>query len=239
MPKTKVVFLRSPLSRWRLLPDMAPLDMEVAALDITLPDSQKIPLCKDADAIIVVRTQPSVNMLKACPKVKLIQTLSAGYDRLDLKAIGEMGIPVANNGGANAIAVSEQTIALMIATSKHFVRHWQSAKNRHWRDEVQELDHYEISEKTVGIVGLGRIGKQVAKRLKGFDCNVVYYDIVKTPVSVQRELNVRPVPFEELLHTSNFVTLHVPLNSTTRQSVRSPCCHVRSLTSLPTVYPRM
>ncbi|MBI2872187.1 MAG: lactate dehydrogenase [Chloroflexi bacterium] len=220
MPKAKVVFLSSlPTIRGKELVEMAPPDMEVVAIDNTLPDSQKIPLCKDADAIIVVPADLSVNVLRACPKVKLIQTLSAGYDRLDLKAIGEMGIPVANNGGSNAISVAEQTIALMIATSKHFVRHWQSAKNRRWREEVQNLEAHEISGKTVGIVGLGRIGRQVAKRLRGFDCNVVYYDVLSFPEEVNTVFNARPVPLDHLLRTSDFVTLHVPLNRSTRHMI--------------------
>ena len=74
----------------------------------------------------------------------------------------------------------------------------------------------EITNKTVGIVGLGRIGKHVAKRLKGFDTVTIYYDILDMPVEVQRELNAEPVSLEELLDRSDIVTLHVPLTRKTR-----------------------
>jgi phosphoglycerate dehydrogenase-like enzyme len=128
-----------------------------------------------------------------------------------------MGIPIANNGGANAIAVSEQTIALMVSVCKRMMAQWHSAvQERRWRGDLTGLDMVEITNKTVGVVGLGRIGKQVAKRLKGFDTRTIYYDIVEMTQEVQEELNARPVSFEELLGQSDIVTLHVPLTPRTR-----------------------
>ena len=93
--------------------EQAPDGMELVLVDPSLPDAGKVALCRDVDAII--SSDVSNDVLRHCPNVKLVQTLSAGYDRLDLSAILEMGIPVANNGGANAIAVSEHTIAMMIS----------------------------------------------------------------------------------------------------------------------------
>lgn len=217
MPSVKVVFLTSTRERGEVTKRLAPPDFEVVLVDNNLSDAEKIPLCKEADAIITVPAEVSVEVLRHCPKVKLIQTLSAGYDRLDLKAIGEMGIPIANNGGANAIAVAEQTIALMISVNKGMMRQWQNAaKERRWRQGLTGLHLVEVTGKTVGIVGLGRVGKQVAKRLKGFDTRTIYYDIVAIPLGVQREFNAQPVAFEELLRQSDIVTLHVPLSRRTR-----------------------
>ncbi len=84
--------------------EQAPPDLEVTVVGPELSDQEKTQLCRDADAII--SSNISTDVLGQCPNVKLIQTLSAGYDRLDLEAILEMGIPVANNGGANAIALA-------------------------------------------------------------------------------------------------------------------------------------
>ena len=126
-------------------------------------------------------------MLQECPRVKLIQTLSAGYDRLDLEAILEMGIPVANNGGANAISVSEQTIALMIGINRNLMAQWDSTTRRwEWRSNLYQTDLSEVTDKTVGIVGLGRIGRQVAKRLTGFDTRTLFCDVEDIPEDVQR-----------------------------------------------------
>jgi phosphoglycerate dehydrogenase-like enzyme len=215
MTTSKIAFVTALGGRTDFIKSLAPDDVEVTLVDINLPEAEKLALCRDADAII--SSNVPVEVLRGCPNVKLIQTLSAGYDRLDIETIGEMGIPIANNGGANAIAVSEQTIALMIAVSKRTMLHWDSAvKQRQWKEGIPRVDMFEITDKTVGIVGLGRIGKNVAKRLKGFDTNTIYYDVVDIPQEVQQDLSARPVPFEELLQESDLVSLHVPLNRRTR-----------------------
>ncbi len=94
---------------------------------------------------------------------------------LNLEALGELGIPVANNGGANAVAVSERVVATMIALGKKTMVHWENAmRERKWRDGLGSLFMVELTNKTVGIVGLGRVGKQVARRLTGFDTRTIY-----------------------------------------------------------------
>ncbi len=219
MPKGKVAFLTTPASGSRadLIMSLAPSELEVTCIDNALPDDEKIPLCSDADAIMAIPPDVSVGLLRGCPNVRFIQLLSAGYDRIDVPAIGEMGIPIANNGGANAIAVAEQTIALMISVCKKMMVQWHSTVNRRlWRDSLAELEMVEVTGKTVGIIGLGRIGKRVAKLLKGFDAHTIYHDILEMPEEVQGELNARPVPLDELLATSDIVTIHVPLTSKTR-----------------------
>ena len=215
MPAPKVAFITALGGRTDFIKSLAPDDLEVVLVDINLPDDEKVALCRDAEAVI--SSNVSVDVLRQCPNVKLIQTLSAGYDRLDIETIGEMGIPISNNGGANAIAVSEQTIALMIGISKKTMQHWDSAvRQRQWKEGIPRVEMFEITDKTVGIVGLGRIGKNVAKRLRGFDTNTIYYDVVDIPQEVQQDLSARPVPFEELLQESDLVSLHVPLNRRTR-----------------------
>ena len=157
-----------------------PEGMEAYWVNSDLPDEDLIQLCRDADAILSIVPNVSVEVLKHCPNIKILQTLSAGYDQLDVPAINELGIPIANNGGANAIAVSEHTIALMISFSKRLMDQWHIAsKQRQWRGDLIATNLYEVSHKTVGIIGLGRIGKQVAKRLSAFDTETLYFDIAK------------------------------------------------------------
>ena len=136
---------------------------------------------------------------------------------MDLESILEMGIPVANNGGANAISVSEQTIALMISIGRNLMAQWDSTtRQRQWRGSLYQTDLSEITDKTLGLVGLGRIGQQVAKRLTGFDTRTIYYDVIDISQDIQRELKVEPASFDELLETSDIVSLHVPLTRRTR-----------------------
>ena len=215
MAKSRVAYFSGIGGRAEFMIGQAPPDFEITLVDPGLSDEEKARLCKDADAII--SSDISTEVLSQCPNVKLIQTLSAGYDRLDLEAILEMGIPVANNGGANAIAVSEHSIALMINVGKRMMLQWNSTTNqRQWRADLYLSDLSELTDKTVGIVGLGRIGKHVAKRLTGFDTHTIYYDVEEIPEGVQKELKAEPVPFDELLRESDIVSMHVPLTRRTR-----------------------
>ncbi len=215
MPTWNVAYFSGVGGRPQVMLDNAPDDLEVTVVDPSLSEAEKIELCRDADALIT--SDLSTNVLRECPKVKLIQTLSAGYDRLDLESILEMGIPVANNGGANAISVSEQTLALMIGIGRNLMAQWESTtRQRQWRGSLYQTDLSEVTDKTVGIVGLGRIGRQVAKRLTGFDTRTIYYDVEDIPGDVQLEVKAEPVSFDELLETSDIVTLHVPLTRRTR-----------------------
>ena len=215
MPTWKVAYFSGVGGRPQIMLDNAPDELEVTVVDPALSEAEKIELCRDADALIT--SDLSTSVLRECPNVKLIQTLSAGYDRLDLETILEMGVPVANNGGANAISVSEQTLALMIGISRNLMAQWDSTtKQRQWRSNLYQTDLSEVTDKTVGIVGLGRIGRQVAKRLTGFDTRTIYYDIEDIPEEVRQQVKAEPVPFDELLETSDIVSMHVPLTRRTR-----------------------
>ena len=215
MPNWKVAYYSGVGARPQVMLDQAPEELELIVVNQSLSEEEKIQLCKDADAII--SSDVTVNVLRQCPNVKLIQTLSAGYDRLDLETILEMGIPVANNGGANAISVSEQTLALMIGISRNLMAQWDTTtRQRNWRGSLYQTDLSEVTDKTVGIVGLGRIGRQVAKRLTGFDTRTIYYDIEDIPEDVQQQVKAEPVGFDELLETSDIVSMHVPLTRRTR-----------------------
>ena len=139
MATWKVAYFSGVGGRPSIMLEQAPDEIEVTVVDPALPESEKIDLCRDADALIT--SNVSTNVLQECPRVKLIQTLSAGYDRLDLEAILEMGIPVANKGGANAISVSEQTIALMIGINRNLMAQWDSTTRRwEWRSNLYQTD---------------------------------------------------------------------------------------------------
>ena len=211
----KVAFFSPAGSRAEFMAERAPDGIELVLVDPSLSDGEKAALCGDVDAII--SSDVSNEVLRQCANLKLVQTLSAGYDRLDLPTILEMGVPVANNGGANAIAVSEHTIAMMISLSTRLWRQYEVTMNqRQWKSQLDQYRILEITNKTIGIVGLGRIGKQVAKRLKGFDTRTIYHDVIEIDDDVLQDLNAEPVGFDELLMESDIVTLHVPLTRRTR-----------------------
>jgi phosphoglycerate dehydrogenase-like enzyme len=157
---------------------------------------------------------------RAGPRLRLVQLISAGYDRIDIEAARRAGVPVANNGGSNAVAVAEHTLMLMLAVLKRLTWHHGNVVAGQWRaGGFDELYCYELSGKTVGIIGLGAIGKKVARRVRAFDAPILYYDIVRLSEDQEDALGVRFALLEELLAASDVVTLHVPLNTGTRNLI--------------------
>ena len=166
------------------------------------------------------RAELSADFFKAAPRLKLIQLISAGYDRLDVEAARRAGVPVANNGGANSVAVAEHTLLLMLAVYRKLSWHHANVVTGKWRvGDFASHRLYELEGKTLGIVGLGTIGKKVARRAAAFGLRIQYYDIVRLPEDAEDALGVRFALFPELLRTSDIVSLHVPLNKVTRNLI--------------------
>jgi phosphoglycerate dehydrogenase-like enzyme len=153
---------------------------------------------------------------RAAPRLKLVQLLSAGYDDVDLEAARRAKVPVANNGGANAISVAEHALMLMLAVSRRVIWQHGNVSGGRWRGNGPAPRMYELNDKTLGIVGLGTIGKKVARLAKAFGMRVQYYDIVRLSEDAEDALGVRFRLLRELLKSSDVVSLHVPLNDSTR-----------------------
>jgi phosphoglycerate dehydrogenase-like enzyme len=155
---------------------------------------------------------------RAAPRLRLVQLTSAGYDRVDIEAARKAGVPVANNGGANSVAVAEHAVMLMLAVLKRLVANHNDVVAGKWRTAGFTATRlYEAEGKRLGIVGLGNIGKKVARRVQGFDMDVRYFDVLRLSEDQEDALGVRFALFPELLRTCDVVTLHVPLNDVTRK----------------------
>ena len=150
-------------------------------------------------------------------RLKLVQVLSAGYDRVNIAGARAARVPICSNGGANSVAVAEHAIMLMLAVYRKLVLYHQNVAAGRWMQGMPRTeDVFELEGKTVGLVGLGNIGQQVAKRLRGFDAKVIYYDAFRRTPEEETQLNVQYVPLETLLETADVVSLHVPLNHDTQ-----------------------
>jgi len=197
---------------------LTPPGFELVEMDFGTP--QFIEAAADAEFYMGLARNMGGEFFRSAPKLKLVQLLSAGYDRVDVEAARKAKVPVSNNGGANAIAVAEHTVLLMLAVLKQLVRFHQDVVAGKWRPPASsESPVYELSARTVGIIGLGNIGKKVARRAAAFDARVRYYDILRLTEAEEDALGVRFVLLNELLRTSDVVTLHVPLNDSTRGMV--------------------
>ena len=176
------------------------------------------------EAIAVIPAGPraiTTELALKLPNLRLIQTTSAGTDYLDKTALGESGVLVANNGGGNSVAVAEHAIALMISVYRKMNLQLTSTRAGTWMAGVtgEQDEYHNLVDKTVGIVGLGRIGSRVARRLRGWECDIIYSDVVAIPDDVEKETRARRVELDELLATSDLITLHVPLDRSTHHMI--------------------
>ena len=157
---------------------------------------------------------------KRAPKLKLVQLLSAGYDRIDIEAARRAGVPVCNNGGANSTAVAEHAILLMLAVSRRLTWQHANVSGGRWRgNNSSEVKLFEVYGKTLGIVGLGTIGRKVARLARAFGMNVQYYDVNRLSEEHAEQIGVRFALLEELLKSSDIVSLHVPLLASTKHMI--------------------
>ena len=213
----------------RILLEYAPADFEIVVHPIDTDDEKKISLVGDADFLLLFPGRLSGAVLKAAKKVKLIQLVSAGFDELDLELCRKLGIQVANNGGTNAQDVAEHTVALILGVYRRLVDLDKFARTNRWDELEIGLSTHTISGKTVGIIGLGHIGRQVARLLRGFGAYLIYNDVEGAQPELERELRISRLGLVELLQTSDIVTLHVPLTEQTRHLIgRRELSHMKT-----------
>src|SRR5215472_574806 len=154
-------------------------------------------------------------------RIQFIQTLSAGYDEIDLDRARASGIPVCTNGGANAISVAEHTIMLALAALRRLPNLAAFVKAGGWRPLPAGSRYYEIAGKTVGIVGMGNIGREVAKRLQGWSATLIYFDVFRRPAEEEARLGLTYCPVDEVFARADVITLHTPLTPETARLVNA------------------
>jgi D-3-phosphoglycerate dehydrogenase len=167
----------------------------------------------DADALIVrSAVQADAKLLAAAPKLRIIGRAGVGVDNIDAEEATRRGIVVMNTPGANAVAVAELTLGLMISMCRAIPRANSTMHAGKW--EKKSLQGSELRGKTLGIVGCGRIGLEVARRAKAFGMILLGYDPFIAPV-IARENGITLVPIDEIFSSSDFLSLHVGLTPQT------------------------
>ena len=188
-----------------------------AAADIVDVDGTNVPALlaaiHDADALGVrSETEVTEDVLRASPSLRVVARAGVGVDNIDLDAATRAGVLVLNAPGANAVSAAEHTIALLLGVTREIAR--SDAATRAGRWERKTMKPIDLAGRTVGIVGLGRVGSRVAKRLRAFDMRVIAYDPYITPQRFT-EQGAAPVDLETLLRSADVVTFHVPENAET------------------------
>jgi glyoxylate reductase len=197
---------------------MTPAGFELVVAEPGTPEF--VQAAADAEYYLGLARHMGGEFFRSAPNLKLVQLLSAGYDHVDVEAARKAKVPVSNNGGANALAVAEHTIMLILAVLKRVVQFHNSVAAGKWRvGNPADVRVYELAGRRLGIVGLGNIGKKVARRAAAFDTSVQYHDIRRLSEEQEDALGVRFVLLDELLRTSDIVSLHVPLDDSTRNLI--------------------
>ncbi len=215
----RILIPANPLSALDVMRELAPAGFEITVAAFASPEFQAA-LAETEYLVGLGEGAMDDAFYRACPKLKLVQLLSAGYDRVDIEAARRAGVPVCNNGGANAVAVSEHAMMLMLAVSRRLTWLHQNVVSGRWRgNDVANTRLYELHGRILGIVGLGTIGKKTARLAQAFGMAVQYYDIARLTEDQADALGVRFRLLDELLRTSDLVTLHVPLTPRTRHMI--------------------
>ncbi len=177
------------------------------------PDEDRI-IASDADAILVDAMCPvSAKVIKGMKRLKLVQSQGVGYNLIDVAAAKDAGVFVSNCAGANAAAVAEQAILLMLASLRRFKENDAmvfSGRQMEAKTRCFEMGLVELGDCHVGIVGLGAIGRELTKRLNAFGCKISYYDTYRPP-----ECAIPFLELEEIYSSCDIISLHVPVTPET------------------------
>ncbi|MCG7324682.1 NAD(P)-dependent oxidoreductase [Achromobacter sp. ACRQX] len=168
---------------------------------------------------VPARWQVSADLLAQCPQLLCVSSGGAGYDTVDVAACTRAGVAVVNQAGANAASVAEMTFALLLSLVKRLGES-EAALRAGTAVSREALMGHEIEGRVIGIVGIGEIGRRVARIATGFGLKVIAYDPLLTDAQIA-ERGAAPVSFDALLEQADIVSLHCPLNTVTRGMVNA------------------
>ncbi|MGH7264261.1 MAG: 2-hydroxyacid dehydrogenase, partial [Candidatus Rokuibacteriota bacterium] len=152
----------------------------------------------------------------AATKLRLLQAPGVGYDGVDLAEARARGIPVATTPEGTIEGVAEHVLLMILALNKQLLAADRALREGRWLVWQLRPTSHMLAGQTLGLVGLGRIGREVARRARGFDVTLLYTDPVRPPADVERDLGARYLPLDDLLRTADVVSLHTPLAPETR-----------------------
>lgn len=198
------------------------LDLLRAHFDVTPNQSDKPftygelarTLADKQGALTVLTDKIDETLLSRCPQLKAVCNIAVGYNNFDLKAMTAHGVQGTNTPGVLDAATADFTWALILATARRLTEAeaWLRAGEWHgWR--LKQFLGMDVQGATLGVIGMGRIGQAVAKRARGFDMPVLYYNRTRLAPELERECNARHASLDELLAQSDIVTLHTPYSA--------------------------
>ena len=202
-------FSKNPILRNELLKKYENVKFNDSGLQ--LQGDSLVDFLKECHKAIIALEVINDDILRRLPRLKVISKYGVGLDMIDIQAMNKYSVKLGWTGGVNRRSVSELVISLSISLLRHISSSHREVLSGVWRQHVGS----QLSGKTVGIIGCGHVGKDLVRMLKPFKCNILVNDIENFH-DFHKQYNIKPVEKNELLANSDIVTLHTPLNNTTR-----------------------
>lgn len=231
--KPKVLITR------RVYPEALELLHDRAELDYNDSDNWLEPAelsrrAQDAVAIMTTNTQQfKTELLRTLTNLRIIANIGVGFDNVDIAAASQLGILVSNTPDVLTETTADFAFGLLLAVSRRIVEANRYLLEGQWvRGSIDLLAGQDVHHRTLGILGLGRIGASVARRGRGFSMKILYHDSRRASKNLEEELSATFVSKEQLLRESDFVSLHVPLMQGTRKTIAEPELRLMKKTSI-------
>ncbi|MCC7275375.1 MAG: 2-hydroxyacid dehydrogenase [Alphaproteobacteria bacterium] len=215
-PRPKVLyFIQANPELYELVRAEMPEGYELVTLE-TGDEAERLAKIRDAEVVIVGGTRLDRRFIAAAGRLRLVQHQGVGYhDTVDVEALRERQIALAIAPGGTSVGVAEHAVMMMLAVCKRLPFLDAELRRGVWHANDMRAESRQLHGMTVGIVGLGRIGKELAAHLQGFGVTLLYHDVLAMPEEVERALKVTRTPFRELLARVDMLSLHVPLTEQT------------------------
>ncbi len=186
-----------------------------------MPRAELLQRVAGKDALVCLLTEKiDAELLAVAPKLRIVSTVSVGYDHIDVPACTAHNVMVTNTPGVLDETTADLAWALLMAIARRVVEGDAWMRTGAWPGwELDQLLGGDVYGKTLGVIGFGRIGRGVARRALGFQMKVLYHNRTRVPVEIERELHAEFSDLDRLLRESDFVTLHVPLSAETRHLI--------------------
>jgi len=203
---------------------MVPEGAELVFFEQGYTAQEVIERAGDAEFIVVDAVLPvTAEMIEGMPNLRMIHSEGVGYAAIDTAAAAKRGIPVCNNQGVNAPQVAEHTVMLILTVLRHFAEGEaavRAGRQMEMKLHIMADGMEDLINKRIGLIGFGAIGKELAARLRPFGCRLFYTDPCRAAPEVEEQYQIGYLTQEELLKTSDIVTLHVPVTPSTTNLIR-------------------
>lgn len=199
-------------------------EMELWEDELPPPRDVLLKKVKDIEGLLSLLTDKvDVELMDAAPKLKVVSNMAVGYDNIDVPAATRHGIIVGNTPGVLTETTADFAFALLLAAARRVVKADAYTRRGDWKTwGPMVLLGHDVHHATLGIVGCGRIGMEMAKRAKGFDMQVIYYDLVRRTPKEEKKFGLEFMPsLSELLKRADFITIHVALTPETRHLINT------------------